>query len=657
MNNDPALRHVACGFAHSILCSDSGMCFACGEGTHGELGNERFRVTPRLDMVKSGLDNDGTDACGGKRIVHVACGAHHTLIITSDGFLYTFGDPSRGALGHGPSDHFRAMDGTRRANNIPMLNRWLLGFEYNAQTKFDVRVQRRMPIAVTHASAGDGFSVIVDQHGRVWAWGSNLYGNLGVGDTLTRSQPSRVESLHGIKEVHAGAEHVLAISLQGSCYTWGHGVGGRLGRGDDYDSAVPAIVGHLNSVFVATGNAGDAHSAVVSDGGMLFTWGTGAFGRLGLGDERDRNVPEQVAMGAETVFDVYGASSGGGGSSGNDGQGGEGGAQSGKDGGAGSKSGIGRSDGGVPTKHDAVISVSCGTTNTLAVMASGVLYAFGGGLFGKLGLGDELNQLRPHVVATGALAENNERVVEAACGAFHSMCITKSGTVYGWGFGGALNSRVGLGKERTGDPASEPASHSRYLVPMPVKNFPDRARFLEEQDSNILGFPARHLAFSGCEFDAQKAQMQGRGSGGDGGGGGGTSGGDNSEDANKGDDMSAGVGMDDSQMAALAKLTAVLPPSTIVQIACGRHHTLFLTLGGQLYSSGENECGQLGINSTADAHTPRLVTFPNSILGRERLAFIACGGNHSLSLTARGVAFAWGQVSAALESVCFCCNA
>ena len=78
----------------------------------------------------------------------------------------------------------------------------------------------------------------------------------------------------------------------------------------DYDSAVPAIVGHLNSVFDATGNAGDAHSAVVSDGGMLFTWGTGTFGRLGLGDERDRNVPEQVAMGAETVFDVYGASSG-----------------------------------------------------------------------------------------------------------------------------------------------------------------------------------------------------------------------------------------------------------------------------------------------------------------------------------------------------------
>ena len=50
---------------------------------------------------------------------------------------------------------------------------------------------------------------------------------------------------------------------------------------------------------------GDAHSAVVSDGGMLFTWGTGTFGRLGLGDERDRHIPERVSMGAESVLDKY----------------------------------------------------------------------------------------------------------------------------------------------------------------------------------------------------------------------------------------------------------------------------------------------------------------------------------------------------------------
>lgn len=83
---------------------------------------------------------------------------------------------------------------------------------------------------------------------------------------------------------------MLAITVQGSCWTWGHGDGGRLGRGDVYDSTVPAYVSHLSTVFVSTGGAGDAHTAVVSDNGALWIWGTGSFGRLGLGDERDKCV-------------------------------------------------------------------------------------------------------------------------------------------------------------------------------------------------------------------------------------------------------------------------------------------------------------------------------------------------------------------------------
>ena len=626
MNIEPELRHVACGFSHSIICSDSGIVYSCGEGTHGEIGNERFRVTPCLDMVNSGADNDGTDACGGKRIVHVACGAHHTVIMTADGFLYTFGDTSRGALGHGPSDNYRAVDGTRRANNIPMLNRWLLGFDYDPGTNFDVASTSRLPVSVTHASAGDGFSVIVDQHGRVWAWGSNLYGNLGLGDTVSRSFPAQLEALSDIKEVHAGAEHVVAISLQGSCYTWGHGVGGRLGRGDVYDSAIPAIVGHLNSVFVVTGDAGDAHSAVISDGGTLFTWGSGAFGRLGHGDELDCHHPKKVSMQIKQVLDQQKSGDGKKNVRGSDEvQDGEG------------KSTAEATSSLLSVQNDQIVSVSCGTTNTLAVAASGRLYAFGGGLFGKLGLGDEKNRLNPHVVDTGGISKNNEQVVEVSCGAFHTICLTKSGCVYGWGFGGTLNSRLGLGEERTGDPKSQPASHSRFLVPTQINKFPDRARFLEEQDTRMLGFPARHLSFSGSEFDPQSVQMQGAQNQGN-------DSGMNVLTGNSGESK-GDQDADDPEMAALAQLTAVLPPSTIIKVACGRHHTLFLSLGGQLFAAGENEWGQLGLNSTMDTNIPRLVRFPNSTLGRERLADIACGGNHSLALTARGVAFSWGKVS------------
>ena len=169
---EPTLKKISCGEGHTIVVAESGMGFACGEGTFGELGNERFRVTQCLDLIKNGFDNDGTDACGRKRIIHVACGAHHSLLITSDGFLYTFGDESHGELGNGPKNYYRALDGNKRSNNIPMLNRYLLSYDYDSATTFDVK-SLRLPIAVTFASAGDGYSVIVDQSGTVWTWGAN----------------------------------------------------------------------------------------------------------------------------------------------------------------------------------------------------------------------------------------------------------------------------------------------------------------------------------------------------------------------------------------------------------------------------------------------------------------------------------------------------
>jgi alpha-tubulin suppressor-like RCC1 family protein len=170
--HEPILRKISCGEAHTVVVAESGMGFSCGEGKFGELGNERFRVTQNLDMIKNGYDNDGTDAYGRKRIIHVTCGAHHTLLITSDGFLYTFGDESHGALGNGPKNYYRALDGNKRSNNIPMLNRFLLSYDYDPTTKFDIK-STRLPIAVTYCSAGDGFSVVVDQSGTVWSWGSN----------------------------------------------------------------------------------------------------------------------------------------------------------------------------------------------------------------------------------------------------------------------------------------------------------------------------------------------------------------------------------------------------------------------------------------------------------------------------------------------------
>ena len=70
----------------------------------------------------------------------------------------------------------------------------------------------------------------------------------------------------------------------------------------------------------------------------------------------------------------------------------------------------------------------------MAITQSGVMYSMGGGLYGKLGLGDQKNRTRP----TKVVALSHENISDVACGSFHTMILTQSGVVYGCGFGGLV---------------------------------------------------------------------------------------------------------------------------------------------------------------------------------------------------------------------------
>jgi len=81
----------------------------------------------------------------------------------------------------------------------------------------------------------------------------------------------------------------------------------------------------------------------------------------------------------------------------------------------------------------------------------------------------------------------------------------------------------------------------------------------------------------------------------------------------------------------------------VVQVAVGRSHTLLLTDEGVLYSWGsDNDLGQLGRICVSQAKMME----PSPLIAglkQEIIIQIACGMNHCLALTQRGVLFAWGQ--------------
>lgn len=91
--------------------------------------------------------------------------------------------------------------------------------------------------------------------------------------------------------------------------------------------------------------------------------------------------------------------------------------------------------------------------------------------------------------------------------------------------------------------------------------------------------------------------------------------------------------------------TGALLGKTIVQVACGRLHTLALCSDGTVAAWGQNFAGQLGDNSTTNRLAPVTVNVAagTSALAGKTVIAVAVGFSHSLALCSDGTVTAWGD--------------
>lgn len=77
----------------------------------------------------------------------------------------------------------------------------------------------------------------------------------------------------------------------------------------------------------------------------------------------------------------------------------------------------------------------------------------------------------------------------------------------------------------------------------------------------------------------------------------------------------------------------------VSKVACGSHHSLALTLEGEIYAWGQNNCGQVGSGTTTNQPTPRKVI---AVIGSRVAVAIACGQTSSMALMEKGEIYGWG---------------
>ncbi len=99
--------------------------------------------------------------------------------------------------------------------------------------------------------------------------------------------------------VCVGNFHSAATTAQGRILTWGEGARGQLGLGSsDVNRHIPTLVegggGEMTRCHFVSVGCGVYHTAAVTDSGMVFTWGLGADGQLGCGNDEPSLLPAKV---------------------------------------------------------------------------------------------------------------------------------------------------------------------------------------------------------------------------------------------------------------------------------------------------------------------------------------------------------------------------
>ncbi|KAH3765907.1 ADP ribosylation factor 1 [Pelomyxa schiedti] len=217
------------------------------------------------------------------RVNGLSCGSLHTLAIY-DTALYSLGSNDKGQLGVG--------DTTDRTT-ITLC-------------KFD------SDVVISLAAGGGKHSAALTKDGNLYTWGCGSMGQLGHGDVSSTLIPVQVEYFSAsslkVTRVACGDNHTVVITEAGKLYTFGDNRSGQLGLGDNITRNVPTLVNALQAsrvTQIAAGGAyGHGHTLAVVEPSVLYSWGANSYGQLGLGDFENRNLPCVVPLEGRNILKI-----------------------------------------------------------------------------------------------------------------------------------------------------------------------------------------------------------------------------------------------------------------------------------------------------------------------------------------------------------------
>lgn len=328
--------------------------------------------------------------------VYLSSGYFHTVYLSDNGHVYSFGGNDYGQLGTG---------------------------DY-----IDQKIPKQiidLPI-ISKVSCGYKFTVCIDQNGKLWSFGSNDFGQLGLKNRVGQSKPQKIPKLSNVIDVTCGGFHTLCIlSEKKELWSCGYNKQGQLCLG--HAKTLVTYFKPANFSNIISISAGYEFTLFQNTDGEIYACGYNGEGQLGIGNRTIQfqptlipNLPNPIksfSCGAShSIFlDIEGFVY----STGNNVNG-----ELGFDN-CEFKCNLTRIDS-IPT----IKTIACGCNHTLCIDFEGKLWSFGRNVHGQLGLGDDSN----YVMVPSLLSSLHASIKDIFCGhSSHNFIRSEDGTILVFG--------------------------------------------------------------------------------------------------------------------------------------------------------------------------------------------------------------------------------
>lgn len=309
------------------------------------------------------------------------------------------------------------------------------------------------------ADVGDDHGCVIRGDGKIYCWGNNGSGQLGLGSTSPSTQPtlslaSVTGSLIYPISVAAGGNHSCAVDINGTVQCWGANSNGQLGNGNTTDQLSPVVFQIPSGRRARQVSAGFTFTCALLDDNTVWCAGAGSSGQLGNNSTSSSATPVQVQVsgGTNALSDVVEITTGDFHA-----------CALGTDGGA-YCWGAAMGNGSTSQQNRAIYaanspllrSISAAGTTTCGVTAGGEVTCWGANADGELGDGTTTAR------ATAATVSGLSNVAAVGVGVFHACAVKADGTLTCWGKNG--NGQVGNGT--TSSSVTSPATVSFSANPV-----------------------------------------------------------------------------------------------------------------------------------------------------------------------------------------------